>query len=367
MTYNLFEMSSYFITITFINLFTLLMLSICILLNTVINKIQKKDFLITIIVIFTICIMEVITIIVDASPKKFIWLNILSNYMGFSLTPIVFLCLGNAVFPNRRFRWLFFANLIYMLWLLITQILRTEYSVFFIDSLNKYSRAKCFSVYIIFYILSLIYFFIENIRLSIRFWHTNSIILLINFIFVITGTTIQVIYPDIQVTWLCVVISITIYYIYHDTLYQQLDSQTYLMNQNSFQKWLENQNKPAVLVIAEIDNFSKLKLNYSRKTLDEIIVRISQNFNNNFKKYGRCYRIETEEFCAVIYNTSLNFDELNKNFFINFIKENINSEEMPLITLGYSQISPHEDLNHVLSNADIKKRLFLKERINYLR
>ena len=240
-------------------------------------------------------------------------------------------------------------------------------SVFFIDSLNKYSRAKCFSVYIIFYILSLIYFFIENIRLSIRFWHTNSIILLINFIFVITGTTIQVIYPNIQVTWLCVVISITIYYIYHDTLYQQLDSQTYLMNQNSFQKWLENQNKPAVLVIAEIDNFSKLKLNYSRKTLDEIIVRISQNFNNHFKKYGRCYRIETEEFCAVIYNTSLNFDELNKNFFINFIKENINSEEMPLITLGYSQISPHEDLNHVLSNADIKKRLFLKERINYLR
>lgn len=359
-------MSPYFIAITFINLFTLLMLSVGVKTNTVINSTQKKDLLITNTIIFVICIMEVLTLIFDGSPIQYKWIHYVSNYLGFSLTPAVFLCLGNALFPNNKFSWLLMLSTLYSLWMLFSLISGNGNSVFYIDEFNNYSRGKGFFVYTIFYIIGLVYFFIENIRLSIKFWHSNSLILLLNFLFIMGGTTIQILHPQIQVTWLCVVISIVIYYIYHNSLYEQLDSQTYFMNYNSFQKQVESQKKEVVIVIAEIDNYSKLKLNYNRSQLDEIILNVSREFNYYFKKYGRCYRIGSEEFCVIISNKLLNFDELIKEFFIKYVGANYKMQEMPLISLGYATKYPKQDINQVLTAADIKKRDFIKERINLL-
>ena len=78
-------MSNYFVTITFINLFTLLMLSVSIITNAVINKEQKKNFLLTCIIVFIICIMEVLTIIANGADVKYRWIHIFSNFMGFNL------------------------------------------------------------------------------------------------------------------------------------------------------------------------------------------------------------------------------------------------------------------------------------------
>ncbi len=359
-------MSPYFVAITFINLFTLLMLSICIMTNTVISRSQKTSFLLTNAMIFVICVMEVLTIMLDGSPAKYRWIHILSNYLGFSLTPLVFLFLGNALIPEKKLKWLLGIWVLYSGWIIISLAAGKGHSIFYIDGANRYHRAKGFILYVIFYAFGLTYFFIENVRLSLKFWRMNSIILILTFTFVMVGTTIQIINPQIQVTWLCVVISVVIYYIYHDTLFQQLDIQTYLMNYNSFQKWLKSQRKDAVIVIAEIDNFSKLKLNYNRSRLDGIVVSISRNFNDYFKKFGRCYRIGSEEFCAVIHDTSLDYDELCRNFFVGFVKLNFDRDGMPLISLGHARLSPNADINQVLSCADIKKRDFIRERISYL-
>lgn len=357
-------MSNYFVTITFINLFTLLMLSVSIITNAVINKEQKKNFLLTCIIVFIICIMEVLTIIANGADVKYRWIHIFSNFMGFNLTPMVFMFLGTALIPNKRRSWEFILWAGYTLWMLITLFMNNSYGIFHVDEANNYSRAKGFVIYTLFYGFALIYFFIENIRLSIKYWHTSNIILLLNFAFVFTGTTVQIIYPEIQVSWLSVVISIVFYYIYIDNLYQQLDRQTYLMNGNSFEKYICNQKKTAVIIVAEIDNFSKLKLNYSRSKLDEILMDISRNFNDYFKKYGRTFRIESEELCAVIYDRNLDFDAIIKDFFIKYVKSNFTSSEIPLVSLGYALFSPHQDLKKVLSAADMKKRDFIKERLN---
>ena len=91
---------------------------------------------------------------------------------------------------------------------------------------------------------------------------------------------------------------------------------------------------------------------------------ISRNFNDYFKKYGRTFRIESEELCAVIYDRNLDFDAIIKDFFIKYVKSNFTSSEIPLVSLGYALFSPHQDLKKVLSAADMKKRDFIKERLN---
>lgn len=364
-------MSPYFSTITCINIFSLVILFVLVSENSIISTYQKNKFQTTGAIVFLICIMEVLTIIFNNTPPKFKFFHIASNYIGFSLTPAVYVSLSKALFPHideNRFKInpMVLLCAIYSLWLLVSLIATPKYSVFYVDKENHYSRAKGFFVYVVFYMLSLFYFLLTNIRLSMRFWKNNGIVLLLNFLLVFFGSIVQFFYPEIQITWLTINISLLTYYIYHTTLYQQLDVQTCLLNYGNFKKWLCRQKKDHCIVVAEIDNFAKLKLNYSRKEIDRIIVTVSKIFNKFFKKYGQCYRIGSEEFLATISDMTLNFDELNRKFFIEFIKESFDFKEMPLVTLGYAKISKNSDLDKILSLTDIKKREFIKKRPEYL-
>ena len=107
-------------------------------------------------------------------------------------------------------------------------------------------------------------------------------------------------------------------------------------------------------------------MNYKRTKISQIVLEVSKNFNDFFKKYGTCYRLGSEELCVIIDNPTLDFDELAKIFFIEYVKSNFKMQELPLLSIGYAKISPKQDFNQVLSTADMKKRDFIKERMDYL-
>lgn len=364
-------MSSWFIAITFINLFSLVMLFVSIESNSVISRFQKMNFMTTCSIVFVICIMEVLTLIFDGTSVRWRFFHIASNYFGFSLTPLVYFTLGNALLPEfskdkKQMVFIFGAWFLYSTWMLLMLLLGNDFGVFYVDKMNHYSRAKGFVVYTIFYAIGLFYFLIQNIILSLRFWQNNCGILFLNFIFVSIGASVQVVRPDIQVTWLAVIISISFYFMYHGSLYQQFDTQTYLRNYKSFQKMLDAQKKDAVLIVVEIDNFEKLKLNYNRQKVDSLVIAVSRVFSRFYRKYGSLFRIGSEEFCVIAKDILLDFDEINKKFFKEFVKECSEIDEMPFISVGWSKIIPQQDINKVLSLADLKKRDFIKERTSYL-
>ena len=107
-------------------------------------------------------------------------------------------------------------------------------------------------------------------------------------------------------------------------------------------------------------------MNFSREKINTILQTISKLFNSYYKNYGRCYRIGSEEFCVVIPETNLDFEKLNKSFFIDIVKYNFETSDIPLISIGYAQMSPETELDQALSLADAKKRIFIKERLKFL-
>ena len=86
-------MDSYFFILTTIDLFVLGFMSLLTKLSESLNKKQKRGFFLAFALIAAISVLEVITIVVDGTPPGCRWLNILSNYLGFGLTPAVPLCL----------------------------------------------------------------------------------------------------------------------------------------------------------------------------------------------------------------------------------------------------------------------------------
>ena len=76
-----------YIFIATIDLFVLGFMSLLTKLSESLNKKQKRGFLLAFALIACISVLEVITIVVDGAPTGCRWLNILSNYLGFGLTP----------------------------------------------------------------------------------------------------------------------------------------------------------------------------------------------------------------------------------------------------------------------------------------
>ena len=83
----------YFLVLTTIDLFVLTFMCILTKLSETLNGKQKRGFFLAFVLIGAISILEVITILVDGAPVHLRWLNILSNYLGFGLSPAVSLCL----------------------------------------------------------------------------------------------------------------------------------------------------------------------------------------------------------------------------------------------------------------------------------
>lgn len=87
----------YFLVLTTIDLFVLTFMCILTKLSETLNGKQKRGFFLAFALIGVISILEVITILVDGAPVHLRCLNILSNYLGFGLSPAVSACLVYAL------------------------------------------------------------------------------------------------------------------------------------------------------------------------------------------------------------------------------------------------------------------------------
>ena len=97
-------MNGYFYVLTTIDIFVLCFMCVLTRLSESLNKKQKRGFLFAFGFIAFISILEVITLKVDGLPVRYRWLNIISNYLGFGLTPSVCICLVYVLDKKTRLR-----------------------------------------------------------------------------------------------------------------------------------------------------------------------------------------------------------------------------------------------------------------------
>ena len=95
----------YFFILTAINLFILIFMCGLVKLSETLNPKQAKGFLATFILIGGISILEMISVLVDDGPVWLRWLNVMSNYLGFGLTPVVPICLAYTLERSERMSW----------------------------------------------------------------------------------------------------------------------------------------------------------------------------------------------------------------------------------------------------------------------
>ena len=294
----------YFLVLTTIDLFVLTFMCILTKLSETLNGKQKRGFFLAFALIGVISILEVITILVDGAPVHLRCLNILSNYLGFGLSPAVSACLVYALDKktviSRKFKAAVGCEVVYLL--LLTALLPSG-MVFSVSEDNVYARGPYFAFYIVMYLAALAYLAVSTIVTAWEFQNRSRVLLYPLIVFLAAETIIQIALPQLHVTWLCVTLLSVLYFIYCSEMWNQLDALTGLLNQNSYlNRTAEMRRSGEVLVVFDVDDFKQVNDRYGHLQGDVCLAEIAHCIKKAYAHCGYCYRIGGDEFCVLLKN-----------------------------------------------------------------
>lgn len=295
-------MNGYFYVLTAIDLFVLSFMCILTKLSESLNKKQKQGFFLAFALIAVISVLEVVTLAVDGTPAGYRWLNILSNYLGFGLSPGVCLCLVYVMDRKKRMnRWFRAAVCCEACYLLFLALSIPAGLVFSVSADNVYSRGQYFYIYIILYFAAIVYLSVSTFVTAREFQNRSRALIYPLMIFLLIETIIQVTLPDLHVTWLCVTLLSVLYFIYCSEMWNQLDALTGLLNQNSYlNRTAEMRRNGGVLVVFDVDSFKQINDRYGHLQGDVCLAEIADCIKKAYARCGYCYRIGGDEFCVLL-------------------------------------------------------------------
>ena len=345
-------MNGYFYVLTAIDLFVLSFMCILTKFSESLNKKQKRGFFLAFALIAGISVLEVVTLAVDGAPAGYRWLNILSNYLGFGLSPAVSLCLVYVMDRKKMVNFWFRAAVCcegcYLLFLALSIPAGLVFSV---SEDNVYSRGPSFCIYILMYLAAIVYLSASTIVTAREFQNRSRVLIYPLMLFLTIETIIQVALPSLHVTWLCVTLLSVLYFIYCSEMWNQLDALTGLLNQNSYlNRTAEMRRSGGVLVVFDVDDFKQVNDRYGHLQGDVCLAEIARCIKKAYARSGYCYRIGGDEFCVLLENADREArcaQEFERRLALR--REVVHC--LPRVSLGSAPISG-EDLLAVKDQAD---------------
>ena len=342
----------YFLVLTTIDLFVLTFMCILTKLSETLNGKQKRGFFLAFALIGVISILEVITILVDGAPVHLRCLNILSNYLGFGLSPAVSACLVYALDKktviSRKFKAAVGCEVVYLL--LLTALLPSG-MVFSVSEDNVYARGPYFAFYIVMYLAALAYLAVSTIVTAWEFQNRSRVLLYPLIVFLAAETIIQIALPQLHVTWLCVTLLSVLYFIYCSEMWNQLDALTGLLNQNSYLNQTQKiKYNSGVLVVFDVDDFKQVNDCHGHVKGDLCLAGIAECIKKAYADSGYCYRIGGDEFCVLLKNRAKE-EECRQEFLRRWTEKRRKFTFFPTVSYGSAPFSG-EDIAVVKDRAD---------------
>ena len=345
-------MTGYFHVLTAIDIFVLSFMCILTKLSESLNKKQKRGFFLAFVLIAGISVLEVVTLAVNDTPSGLRWLNIVSNYLGFGLSPAVSLCLVYVLDKKTALRRGFKAAVCCEIAYLIFLALSIPYGLIFsVSADNVYARGRYFYIYVIVYFSAILYLSVSTIITGREFQNRSRALIYPLMLFLTAETVIQIALPDLHVTWLCVTLLSVLYFTYCSEMWNQLDALTGLLNQNSYlNRTAEMSRSGGLLIVFDVDNFKQVNDCYGHLQGDACLAAIAACLKKAYACCGYCYRIGGDEFCVLLKNTAREA-ACAEEFLRQLEKKRKEITFLPTVSCGSAPLSG-EDVVAVKDQAD---------------
>lgn len=225
--------------------------------------------------------------------------------------------------------------------------------IFLIDSENIYHREKLYWIYVLAFAGSLIYGLVCIIRNDKKYHNQTDCALILTFVLLITGISIQFMNSDIRIDFLCVTIANMILYNRYCKVILQVDALTHLLNRRCYETSIGSLNSDALLLYFDVNKFKQVNDTYGHSAGDICLKKIAAQLQNVYGKYGNCYRIGGDEFCVILNKNFDGVEVLNNNFKKAINQEQENDERMPDVAIGFAFFDEkNSHIQTVIEKAD---------------
>lgn len=347
-------MDTYFFILTAINLFVLTFMCVLVKQSETLMPKQIRWFLITFVLIGCISVLEMISVLVNDGPVWLRPLNILFNYLGFGLTPAVPLCLVYTTEWTSHVKTSLKAavciEIIYIV--LLTVSLFNDGLVFSVDAANHYSRESGFWVYMLMYYVGIGYLLMDTLEMAHDFQNRGRELIYGLAGFIAVGTLVQILLPEIHITWLCVTLIAVLFFVYCNEMWNQLDGLTGLLNQKSYlNRTINPHEEDRMLILFDVDDFKHVNDTYGHQAGDRCLREIAMCIKKAFAKYGNCYRIGGDEFCVFLRDPDK--EEICKEKFLSMLERRRKTVNiLPGVSYGSAEHRDKESIRDTKERAD---------------
>ena len=344
----------YFFVLTIINMLVMSFMCILVSYSETLYRKQKRAYQATFFLIGLISLLELITVLVDGAA---VWLrpvNLLANYLGFGLTPMVPVMVVYSMNRSEQVSaGLKVAVIIEILYLLLlTGSFFSGGLVFSVDALNHYSRQWGFPVYMLMYYGGILYLIYHTLKMARTFQNRGRIMIVCLAGFLTAGTMVQILLPTLHITWICVTLIAVLYYLYCNEMWNQLDGLTGLLSQKSYlNRTLDLQPDDRMLIVLDLDDFKHINDTYGHQAGDQCLQVIAECLKKAYARYGNCYRIGGDEFCVLLKNPEKE-KYCREKFYWAIDKRKKSLRMLPGASYGSALILEQESISDTKARAD---------------
>ncbi len=234
--------------------------------------------------------------------------------------------------------------------------------IFSIDSKCRYTPGNFFFVYILIHTIGCLILVIECYRVFAHIQRRQAIIMVFALLLSLTGIIMQAVNNDIKTAYIAIALAASLFYITYSDVVLRTDALTGVLNRRSFDSKLSAIQENAILVNFDVDELKEVNETKGHSYGDACLETIAELIIQIFGKYGYCYRIDGDEFGAIIYKNFDGIEEMVARFHMSLEVRRKFEAGLPTVSTGYAlfeseKISSRESFEEARNMAKKFKKI----------
>ena len=277
-------------------------------------------------------------------------LRVAAKFIELTLTPTVSILVVLALGKPKTILWAFIPSILNLVLQVVSLFTGC---VFSIGPDGSYTHGPFFYFYVALYSLGVLYLFVYIYLFSRRFQHHGFVYLIGSVSMVVFAITLQTLQPELRLDWACISIGMILFYVYYDSLVNQVDALTGLLNRRSFDVRKASLHEPAVIIFLDVDYFKEVNDDFGHRFGDICLSVITDQVKKVYGRYGECYRFGGDEFCVLMTKNLNRVEELNNLFVSQLNQAQLTEGRLPRVSFGCALFDPSkENIDEALDRAD---------------
>ena len=342
-------MFKYYTALLFLNIFSMLILQICVGSSNTLTTQRKKLFRCLFAAIAVAAFCEWMGVLLQGKSPSLRLLHITVKIIELSVAPSVAFIFAWII----ELKWQK-QIAVYLGANFVLECLSGIFGfIYRVDENNIYSHEKFYWIYIAVYVLSIAYTVFIVLRNIKKYQYNGMNFVLLIAALMLTGIIIQLCRSELKVDYITLGIASIMLYVFTLEMVQQTDELTGLLNRRGYENYILNIDKPCIVAFFDVDKFKKINDTYGHASGDAALKSVGTVMRKVYAGHGKCFRYGGDEFCVILTENPKNIEALNRNFLHIIAEKRESNDKAPSVSIGYAYYDPKtQNIQEAIDHAD---------------